>query len=68
MRRPLPFSPGQGYPAGKKISYECLSCSDTVPSMPAHFAECRCGNITVDSSSGRAYIRRPEEMRIYQTQ
>jgi hypothetical protein len=38
-----------------------------VPSLPTHFTECRCGNITVDTSGGRATINRPDQMRIIQT-
>jgi hypothetical protein len=46
--RILDFDPARGIPAGARIVYSCDECGDRIASMPAHEAECACGNISVD--------------------
>ena len=66
-RKYISFTPNQpkGYPAGRKIYYECLECGSVVRSMPEYFDECQCGNIVVDSSGGRMSVEKPEFMKIF---
>ena len=63
----IKFEPNQskGYPSGKKIFYECLICGEVIESMPAHFAECKCQNITVDASGGRLSITDHNKFKIF---
>lgn len=37
-----------GIPTGPDIAFACLRCGDTIPTMPAESAGCRCGNAYVD--------------------
>lgn len=58
------FSPdlSKGYPAGKKIFYECTLCGEYVESLPEHYSSCQCGNIVVDADSARVTVRNVEKM------
>lgn len=63
----IEFEPNQakGYPAGKNVFYECLICGEFVESKPQYFAECKCQNITVDTSGGRLSITDHEKFKIF---
>ena len=63
----IDFSPNQasGYPAGEKIYYECLICMKDIVSIPEYYSECGCGNISVDSDSGRFHVENPDKLKIY---
>jgi hypothetical protein len=58
----LDFDPARGIPAGARIVYSCDECGDRIASMPAHEAECACGNISVDFDAARVKIGRYDRM------
>lgn len=37
----------QGYPAGIDMYYECMRCSDIIPSLPDNSTYCSCRNIAI---------------------
>lgn len=43
-----------GWPRGPFLSYECSLCGQSISSKPKRPAECRCGNVSVDSERVRA--------------
>ena len=58
QRRYLPLRvEGGGYVARQGVFYECLGCSDCVPSLPPESQGCRCGNVFIDVPFGRLSIR-----------
>jgi hypothetical protein len=65
-RKYLSFDPAAGYPAGRRIRYECLVCGVTLPSIPAHTDSCRCENIVVDVDAGRVAVKVPGQMKAYE--
>lgn len=67
-RKYIEFEPNQkqGYRAGKNIYYECLICGVIVESRSEHFAECKCQNITVDTTGGRLSITDPTKFKIFE--
>ena len=42
------FDPGQGYPKGEDLFYECTSCGIEMPSSPHENLCCKCFNIFYD--------------------
>jgi hypothetical protein len=65
-RKYLSFDPAQGYPAGRRLRYECLICGVTLPSIPEHTDSCRCENIVVDVDGGRITVKVPAQMKLYE--
>ena len=65
----IEFDPTQGYPAGRAVTYECLVCAGTVPSMPSHDDpfECRCRNVIVDGDAGRVSVKDNAQLRAFRT-
>jgi hypothetical protein len=61
----IPFDASKGYPAGNGIYYECLKCSNIIPSLPTDSVSCQCGNISIDTDYGRVSVKDPEQMRIF---
>jgi hypothetical protein len=54
-----------GYPSGADVFYECEICGASVPSLPAHSTECRCGNILLDVDAGRLAVREKDKIKAY---
>ncbi|CAM3543510.1 hypothetical protein VA7868_02049 [Vibrio aerogenes CECT 7868] len=61
----IDFEVSSGYPAGKKIYYKCTVCGDVIFSLPEHFAECSCQNITVDRAGGRLSVEKKDCLEVY---
>ncbi len=53
-----------GYPAARDLYYECGTCGELVPSLPADNAFCSCRNIIVDVEAGRISIKRHSDVRL----
>lgn len=66
-RKYFTFNPERGYPKGKNIYYECVTCGAVIPSVPPDNVGCRCGNIFVDVDSGRVAVTDVEKMRAFRT-
>ncbi len=62
----LRFEPGTGYPARKKLFYECGRCGDSLPSAPVRAMACTCRNIVVDADAGRISVKFPESVRLFE--
>lgn len=62
----LPIDPVRGYPAGDSIIYECLSCGDTLQSIPSHAVACKCRNVIVDVDAGRVTVKDANKFRVYE--
>ncbi len=67
-KKRYPFDPARGFPSGKDLLYRCTICGAEISSAPAHGEpdECKCGNIYVDVDAGRASVREPSKMEIWQ--
>lgn len=63
--RYMQFDPNEGYPVGDNLFYECLSCGETVPSLPPDSTHCRCRNIMIDVDYGRISIQDHSLIRLY---
>jgi hypothetical protein len=59
------FNPKSGYPAAKDLFYECLRCSEIVPSLPIDSAHCQCRNIMIDVDYGRVSIQDPANVKLF---
>ncbi|WP_148275702.1 hypothetical protein [Rheinheimera nanhaiensis] len=61
------FNPdlSKGYPAGKKIRYQCGLCAGEIDSLPEHYACCECGNICIDADSARVTVKNSEKIAFY---
>ena len=61
------FTPdlSKGFPAGKKINYECGLCGESVESLPEHFATCKCENISVDADSARVTVNDNQKIKFF---
>ncbi len=64
-RRYLRFDVTQGFPAGDNLYYECLRCSDFVPSLPDDNIACSCENIAIDVDYGRVHVDDPNKLRAF---
>ncbi|RYX80329.1 hypothetical protein EON83_29045 [bacterium] len=42
------WTPGDGWPRGPFLYYECTQCKGTVPSKPGTPSHCQCGNLFAD--------------------
>lgn len=51
-------------PRGHDLYYQCLTCSDTMRSVPKDNSSCSCGNVHVDVDAFRVAIRNYAEFRI----
>mgnify|MGYP001302904743 CR=1 FL=1 len=67
-KRYLDFNPSNGFPAGEAVRYECLSCGDTLSSIPQHAVACRCRNVIVDVDAGRVTVKDMNNFRVYSVQ
>ena len=59
------FDSAKGYPAGKKLYYECLKCGDVIPSMPDDDIHCKCRNIMVDIGFSRLTIQDHSQAKLF---
>lgn len=64
-REYLTLNPEEGYPIGSDLFYECLTCNETVPSMPRGNAHCKCRNIMLDVDFGRISIRDNSKIKLF---
>jgi hypothetical protein len=53
----MSFDAASGYPQGDDLYYQCSLCGDIVRSQPIESAECSCGNLVVDSDTGKLLPR-----------
>ncbi len=65
-RKYMKFDVTKGYPAGRRIRFECCLCGVTLASMPEHSAACKCRNIIVDAESGRVTAKEPNKFLVYE--
>ncbi|HVS32820.1 MAG TPA: hypothetical protein VMS98_15355 [Thermoanaerobaculia bacterium] len=51
-------------PNGSDLFYECLRCSDVIPSLPRDNIGCTCGNVFVDIDAYRVAIDDYSKIRV----
>ena len=51
-------------PIGKDVFYECVVCTNVIPSISKKGATCKCGNLRTDLS-GHPMIRERDKIRIF---
>ncbi len=61
----ISYDENKGYPRGKNIYYECIRCNACIKSLPDVFADCECGNISLDVPMARLTILNKSHFRIF---
>ena len=59
------FDPSKGYPFGDDLFYECLRCSDVVPSSPEKSTDCSCGNVMIDVGYSRISVQDHSQVKLF---
>ena len=60
------YDPSKGYPVGSNLFYECMMCSEIVPSTPTDSTYCSCRNIMIDVDYGRISIQDHSKARLFE--
>lgn len=59
------FDPKDGWPNKPGYFYECEICKESIPSAPAEYQKCKCGNFSIDVDYGRRGAKQPDKVKLY---